>query len=166
MNQANRPDMTPLVTASETVGKLLQAGDLVIYESTVYPGATEEVCVPVLEEFIGLKFTVDFFCGYSPERINPSSKKHRLPTIKKVTSDSTPDVAEAVDRVALYLIPLQLFVLSRLPIVLGLKNGKNTPWVCVLLAYSATAHFVRLVFPGTAFALLQYQFYPWAWSWQ
>jgi UDP-N-acetyl-D-glucosamine/UDP-N-acetyl-D-galactosamine dehydrogenase len=90
VDQANRPDMTPLVKASETVGKVLKVGDIVIYESTVYPGATEEVCVPVLEKFSGLKFNQDFFCGYSPERINPGDKEHRLSTIKKVTSGSTP----------------------------------------------------------------------------
>ena len=100
VDQANRPDMTPLVKASETVGKVLKAGDVVIYESTVYPGATEEVCVPVLEKFSGLKFNVDFFCGYSPERINPGDKVNTLTTIKKITSGSTPEVADSVD--ALY----------------------------------------------------------------
>jgi UDP-N-acetyl-D-galactosamine dehydrogenase len=89
VDRANRPDMTPLIKASETVGKVLKAGDIVIYESTVYPGATEEVCVPVLEKFSGLKFNQDFYCGYSPERINPGDKEHRLPSIKKVTSGST-----------------------------------------------------------------------------
>ena len=98
VDQANRPDMTPLIKASETVGKVLKPGDIVIYESTVYPGATEEVCVPVLEKFSSLKFNQDFFCGYSPERINPGDKEHRLPTIKKVTSGSTAAVAEEVDR--------------------------------------------------------------------
>ena len=98
VDTANRPDMTPLVKASTTVGKALKKGDVVIYESTVYPGATEEVCVPVLEERSGLKFNVEFFCGYSPERINPGDKEHRLPTIKKVTSGSTPEVAEQVDQ--------------------------------------------------------------------
>ena len=98
VDQANRPDMTPLVKASETVGQVLKKSDIVIYESTVYPGATEEVCVPVLEKFSGLKFNQDFFCGYSPERINPGDKEHRLPTIKKVTSGSTPAVAEEVDQ--------------------------------------------------------------------
>lgn len=82
VDQANRPDMTPLVKASETVGKVLKMGDVVIYESTVYPSATEEVCVPVLEKFSGLKFNQDFFCGYSPERINPGDKEHRLPVAK------------------------------------------------------------------------------------
>lgn len=100
VDQANRPDMTPLVKASETVGKVLKAGDIVIYESTVYPGATEEVCVPVLEKFSGLKFNQDFFCGYSPERINPGDKVNTLTTIRKITSGSTPEVADEVD--ALY----------------------------------------------------------------
>lgn len=98
VDQANRPDMTALVKATETVGKVLKVGDVVIYESTVYPGATEELCVPVLEKISGFKLNVDFFCGYSPERINPGDREHRLPAIKKVTSGSTPDVAEAVDQ--------------------------------------------------------------------
>ncbi len=100
VDQANRPDMTPLVKASETVGQALKTGDIVIYESTVYPGATEEVCVPVLEKFSGLKFNQDFYCGYSPERINPGDKVNTLTTIRKITSGSTPEVAEEVD--ALY----------------------------------------------------------------
>jgi len=100
IDQANRPDLTPLVRASTTVGKVIQPGSVVIYESTVYPGCTEEVCVPILEKESGLAFNKDFFCGYSPERINPGDKEHRLPTIKKVTSGSTPEVATAVD--ALY----------------------------------------------------------------
>ncbi|MFM9839123.1 MAG: nucleotide sugar dehydrogenase [Cyclobacteriaceae bacterium] len=93
-----KPDLTPLIKASETIGKVLKKGDVVIYESTVYPGCTEEDCVPVLEKFSGLKFNVDFFCGYSPERINPGDKQHRLPNIKKVTSGSTPEIAERVDQ--------------------------------------------------------------------
>ncbi len=92
-----RPDLTPLIKASETVGRVLKQGDIVIYESTVYPGATEEDCVPVLEKHSGLRFNVDFFCGYSPERINPGDKEHRVTTIKKVTSGSTPAVANLVD---------------------------------------------------------------------
>lgn len=100
VDQANRPDMTPLVKASETVGKVLKAGDIVIYESTVYPGATEEVCVPMLEKLSGLKFNQDFYCGYSPERINPGDKVNTLTTIKKITSGSTPEIADEVD--ALY----------------------------------------------------------------
>ncbi|MBI5107801.1 MAG: Vi polysaccharide biosynthesis UDP-N-acetylglucosamine C-6 dehydrogenase TviB [Rhodocyclales bacterium] len=100
VDNAQRPDLTPLIKASETVGNVMSAGAIVIYESTVYPGATEEVCVPLLEKYSGLKFNQDFFAGYSPERINPGDKQHRLPTIKKVTSGSTPEVAEFVD--ALY----------------------------------------------------------------
>ena len=95
-----QPDLTPLIKASETIGKVLKRGDIVIYESTVYPGATEEDCVPVLEKASGLKFNVDFFAGYSPERINPGDKEHRVTTIKKVTSGSTPEIADVVD--ALY----------------------------------------------------------------
>lgn len=92
-----RPDLTPLIKASETIGKVLKSGDVVIYESTVYPGATEEVCVPVLEAVSGLRFNEDFFAGYSPERINPGDKTHRLTTITKVTSGSTPEVSEFVN---------------------------------------------------------------------
>jgi UDP-N-acetyl-D-galactosamine dehydrogenase len=100
VDRVNRPDMTPLIKASATVGAVLKKGDIVIYESTVYPGATEEVCVPVLEGYSGLKFNRDFFCGYSPERINPGDKVNTLITIKKITSGSTPEVADKVD--ALY----------------------------------------------------------------
>lgn len=83
IDEHKRPDLTPLIKASETVGKVLKAGDIVIYESTVYPGCTEEDCVPVLEKFSGLKFNQNFYCGYSPERINPGDKEHRVTTIKK-----------------------------------------------------------------------------------
>lgn len=100
INAHKQPDLTPLIKASETVGRALKKGDIVIYESTVYPGATEEDCVPVLERVSGLTFNVDFFCGYSPERINPGDKAHRLTTIRKVTSGSTPEIADKVD--ALY----------------------------------------------------------------
>jgi len=98
IDEHKRPDLTPLVKASETIGKVLKKGDIVIYESTVYPGATEEDCVPVLEKLSGLKFNEDFYAGYSPERINPGDKEHRVSTIKKVTSGSTPEVAELVDQ--------------------------------------------------------------------
>lgn len=97
IDKANRPDLSPLVKASETVGRALKQGDIVIYESTVYPGATEEICVPVLEKFSSLKFNQDFFCGYSPERINPGDKVNTLTKIKKITSGSTPEIAERVD---------------------------------------------------------------------
>ena len=100
IDKFNNPDLTPLLKASETIGKTLNKGDLVIYESTVYPGCTEEDCVPVLEKFSGLKFNVDFFCGYSPERINPGDKVNTLTKIKKITSGSTPEIADLVD--ALY----------------------------------------------------------------
>lgn len=100
VDEYKKPDLTPLLSASKTVGSVLKKGDIVIYESTVYPGCTEEDCVPVLEKNSGLKFNVDFFCGYSPERINPGDKQHRVTTIKKITSGSTPEVADKVD--ALY----------------------------------------------------------------
>jgi len=98
IDRYNRPDLIPLERASETVGRVLKKGDVVVYESTVYPGCTEEVCIPILERESGLKFNRDFFAGYSPERINPGDKEHRLPSIKKVTSGSTPEVAEFVDK--------------------------------------------------------------------
>lgn len=97
IDEYKQPDLTPLIKASETVGKVLKKGDIVIYESTVYPGCTEEDCVPVLEKFSGLKFNQDFHCGYSPERINPGDKEHRVTTIRKVTSGSTPTIADLVD---------------------------------------------------------------------
>ncbi len=97
IDRYKRPDLTPLYKASETIGKVLKTGDVVIYESTVYPGATEEDCVPVLEQVSGLKFNHDFYVGYSPERINPGDKEHRVTTIKKVTSGSTPEIAQFVD---------------------------------------------------------------------
>ncbi|MGC6433458.1 MAG: nucleotide sugar dehydrogenase [Crocinitomicaceae bacterium] len=97
VDKHNKPDLTPLYKASETVGKVLKKGDIVIYESTVYPGVTEEECVPVLEKVSGLKFNVDFFAGYSPERINPGDKEHTVEKILKVTSGSTPEIGEKVD---------------------------------------------------------------------
>lgn len=100
INEHKQPDLTPLIKASETIGKALKKGDIVIYESTVYPGCTEEDCVPVLETHSGLRYNKDFFCGYSPERINPGDKEHRVTNIKKVTSGSTPEIADIVD--ALY----------------------------------------------------------------
>jgi UDP-N-acetyl-D-glucosamine/UDP-N-acetyl-D-galactosamine dehydrogenase len=97
IDRYNRPDLTPLERSSETVGKVLKKGDVVVYESTVYPGCTEEICVPILERVSGLRFNKDFYAGYSPERINPGDKEHRLPSIKKVTSGSTPAVTDFVD---------------------------------------------------------------------
>ena len=97
IDKNKRPDLTPLIKASETVGKVLKKDDIVIYESTVYPGATEEDCVPVLEKISGLKFNTDFFCGYSPERINPGDKEHTVSKILKVTAGSTPEIGKKVD---------------------------------------------------------------------
>ncbi|GAA4462210.1 nucleotide sugar dehydrogenase [Nemorincola caseinilytica] len=99
VDKNNRPDLTPLYKASETVGKVLKKGDIVVYESTVYPGVTEDECVPVLEKFSGMKFNTDFYCGYSPERINPGDKLHTVANIKKITSGSTPEIAEEVDQI-------------------------------------------------------------------
>ncbi len=99
VDENNNPDLTPLWGASETVGKVISRGDIVVYESTVYPGVTEDECVPVVEKISGLKFNVDFFAGYSPERINPGDKQHTVEKIKKVTSGSTPEIAERVNAV-------------------------------------------------------------------
>ena len=99
IDENNHPDLTPLIEASETVGKVIKKNDIVVYESTVYPGVTEEECIPVVEKISGLKFNVDFFAGYSPERINPGDKLHTVEKIKKVTSGSTPEIAETVDTV-------------------------------------------------------------------
>ena len=126
IDRANRPDLSPLVKASETVGKVLKQGDIVIYESTVYPGATEEVCVPVLEKFSGLKFNQDFNCGYSPERINPGDKEHRLPSIKKVTSGSTPEVAEKVDQLYKQIITAGTHKASSIKVAEAAKVIENT----------------------------------------
>jgi UDP-N-acetyl-D-galactosamine dehydrogenase len=97
IDKHKKPNLTPLIKASETVGKVLKQNDIVIYESTVYPGATEEDCVPILEKFSGLKFNIDFFCGYSPERINPGDKEHTVTKILKVTSGSTPEIGKKID---------------------------------------------------------------------
>ncbi|MNX28104.1 UDP-N-acetyl-D-glucosamine 6-dehydrogenase [compost metagenome] len=126
IDNANRPDLTPLVKASETVSKVMPKGAIVIFESTVYPGATEEVCVPVLEKFSGKKFNVDFFCGYSPERINPGDKEHRLPTIKKVTSGSTPGVADVVDQLYQQIITAGTYKASSIKVAEAAKVIENT----------------------------------------
>ncbi|WP_066269199.1 nucleotide sugar dehydrogenase [Hydrogenophaga palleronii] len=126
VDQANRPDMTPLVRASETVGKALKRGDVVIYESTVYPGATEEVCVPELERCSGLKFNEDFFCGYSPERINPGDKVNTLTTIRKIVSGSTPEVADAVDALYSAIIKAGTWKASSLKVAEAAKVIENS----------------------------------------
>jgi len=126
IDTANRPDLTPLIKASETVGAALKPGAIVIYESTVYPGCTEDVCVPVLEKHSGLKFNEGFFCGYSPERINPGDKEHRLPTIKKVTSGSTPAIAEQVDALYRQIITAGTHKASSIKVAEAAKVIENT----------------------------------------
>jgi UDP-N-acetyl-D-galactosamine dehydrogenase len=121
-----RPDLTPLIKASETLGKVLKRGDIVIYESTVYPGATEEDCVPVLERVSGLTFNKDFFAGYSPERINPGDKTHRLPDIRKVTSGSTPEVAEEVDKLYGSIITAGTYKAESIRVAEAAKVIENT----------------------------------------
>jgi UDP-N-acetyl-D-glucosamine/UDP-N-acetyl-D-galactosamine dehydrogenase len=121
-----RPDLTPLVRASESVGKVLRRGSIVIYESTVYPGCTEEVCVPILERESGLKFNQDFFAGYSPERINPGDKEHRLTTIRKVTSGSTPEVAELVDKLYASIVKAGTHRASSIRVAEAAKVIENT----------------------------------------
>ncbi|MDA3967658.1 MULTISPECIES: Vi polysaccharide biosynthesis UDP-N-acetylglucosamine C-6 dehydrogenase TviB [Helicobacter] len=122
----NKPDLTPLKKASTSVGKVLKKGDIVIYESTVYPGCTEEDCVPILEEMSGLKFNVDFFCGYSPERINPGDKEHRLPSIKKVTSGSTPEIAEEVNNLYASIITAGTHKASSIKVAEAAKVIENS----------------------------------------
>ena len=126
IDEYKRPDLTPLVKASESVGKVLKRGDVVVYESTVYPGCTEEVCVPILERESGLKFNKDFFAGYSPERINPGDKEHRLPTIKKVTSGSTPEVAEFVNKLYSSIITAGTHQASSIKVAEAAKVIENT----------------------------------------
>ncbi len=121
-----RPDLTPLIKASATIGKVLKKGDIVIYESTVYPGCTEEDCVPVLEKHSGLKFNRDFFCGYSPERINPGDKEHRITTIKKVTSGSTPEIADLVDRLYNEIITVGTHKAGSIKVAEAAKVIENT----------------------------------------
>lgn len=121
-----RPDLTPLIKASETLGRVLKRGDIVIYESTVYPGATEEDCVPVLERVSGLTFNKDFFAGYSPERINPGDKLHRLPDIRKVTSGSTPDVAEEIDQLYASIITAGTYKAESIRVAEAAKVIENT----------------------------------------
>jgi UDP-N-acetyl-D-galactosamine dehydrogenase len=126
IDEYKQPDLTPLVKASETIGAVLKRGDIVIYESTVYPGATEEDCVPVLERVSGLKFNVDFYAGYSPERINPGDKAHRVSTIKKVTSGSTPEVADLVDELYRQIITAGTHKASSIRVAEAAKVIENT----------------------------------------
>lgn len=126
IDQHKRPDLEPLTSASRTVGSLLKPGDVVIYESTVYPGTTEEVCVPILERESGLVFNRDFFAGYSPERINPGDKQHRLTTIIKVTSGSTPQAAEFIDQLYRSIIPAGTHKASSIKVAEAAKVIENT----------------------------------------
>ena len=126
IDKHKRPDLTPLEKSSSTIGKLLKQGDIVIYESTVYPGATEEVCVPILEAESGLVFNRDFYCGYSPERINPGDKEHRVTTIKKVTSGSTPEIADKVDEIYRSIITAGTYKASSIKVAEAAKVIENT----------------------------------------
>ncbi|MDR6936266.1 Vi polysaccharide biosynthesis UDP-N-acetylglucosamine C-6 dehydrogenase TviB [Luteibacter sp. 3190] len=126
IDRAKRPDLTPLTRASETLGKVLKRGDVVVYESTVYPGCTEEVCVPILERESGLVFNEDFFVGYSPERINPGDRQHRVTTIRKVTSGSTPATAEFVDGLYASIIDAGTYKASAIKVAEAAKVIENT----------------------------------------
>ena len=126
IDKHKRPDLTPLEKSSAAIGKLLKSGDIVIYESTVYPGATEEVCVPILEAESGLVFNQDFYCGYSPERINPGDKEHRVTTIKKVTSGSTPEIADMVDALYSSIITAGTHKASSIKVAEAAKVIENT----------------------------------------
>ena len=126
IDKHKRPDLTPLEKSSATIGRLLKQGDIVIYESTVYPGATEEVCVPILEAESGLIFNQDFYCGYSPERVNPGDKEHRLTTIKKVTSGSTAKVADKVDALYSSIITAGTHKVSSIKVAEAAKVIENT----------------------------------------
>jgi len=126
IDKNKRPDLTPLIKASESVGKVLSKGDIVIYESTVYPGATEEECVPVLEQHSGLKFNKDFYCGYSPERINPGDKVHTFTTIKKVTAGSTPEVGKKVDELYKRVVTAGTHLASSIKVAEAAKVIENS----------------------------------------
>ncbi|MDR2638516.1 MAG: Vi polysaccharide biosynthesis UDP-N-acetylglucosamine C-6 dehydrogenase TviB, partial [Helicobacteraceae bacterium] len=120
------PDLTPLIKASETVGSVLSQGDIVVYESTVYPGCTEEECVPVLERFSGLKFNEDFYCGYSPERINPGDKEHTVSKIRKITSGSTPKTADTIDDLYKSVITAGTYKASSIKVAEAAKVIENS----------------------------------------
>ncbi|UPT76876.1 nucleotide sugar dehydrogenase [Sulfurovum sp. XGS-02] len=126
IDSSNRPDLTPLIKSSESVGKVLKKDDIVIYESTVYPGVTEEVCVPVLEKMSGLKFNDDFFAGYSPERINPGDKEHTVTKILKVTAGSTPEIAKVVDDLYKSIITAGTHLASSIKVAEASKVIENT----------------------------------------
>ncbi len=126
IDEFKQPDLTPLIKASQSIGQVLKAGDVVVYESTVYPGATEESCIPVLEQVSGLKFNQDFFAGYSPERINPGDKLHRVTNILKITSGSTPEVADFVDQVYNLIIEAGTHKAASIKVAEAAKVIENT----------------------------------------
>jgi len=126
IDSSNRPDLTPLIKSSESVAKVLKKNDIVIYESTVYPGVTEEVCVPILEEISGLTFNIDFFAGYSPERINPGDKEHTVTKILKVTAGSTPEIAQVVDNLYASIITAGTYLASSIKVAEASKVIENT----------------------------------------
>lgn len=126
IDESNAPDLTPLQKASQMLGSVISNGDIVIFESTVYPGATEEVCIPILEKVSGLKFNQDFFAGYSPERINPGDKVNRLPTIMKITSGSTPKIAEEVDQLYKEIVTAGTHKASSIKVAEAAKVIENT----------------------------------------
>ena len=126
VDEHKRPDLTPLIRASTMLGKVVSKGDVVVYESTVYPGATEEDCIPLIEKESGLKYNVDFFAGYSPERINPGDKEHRLTTIKKITSGSTPETAEFVDSLYRSIVTAGTHKASSIRVAEAAKVIENT----------------------------------------
>ena len=126
INELKKPDLQPLLKASEMIGKIIKEGDLIIYESTVYPGCTEEVCVPILEKFSNLKFNQDFFCGYSPERINPGDKEHTISNIKKITSGSTPEILDLIDSLYNEIITAGTHKASSIKVAEAAKVIENT----------------------------------------
>ena len=126
IDNSNRPDLTPLIKSSQTIGKVLKKDDIVIYESTVYPGVTEEICVPQLENLSGLKFNIDFYCGYSPERINPGDKEHTVTKILKITSGSTPQIADVVDDLYSSIITAGTHKASSIKVAEAAKVIENT----------------------------------------
>ena len=126
IDEHKQPDLTPLVKASEMLGKVVSKGDIIVYESTVYPGATEDVCIPVVEKVSGLVFNKDFFAGYSPERINPGDKEHRVTNILKVTSGSTPEIAEIVDGLYCSIISAGTHKASTIKVAEAAKVIENT----------------------------------------
>ena len=126
IDKDKNPDLTAIRSASKMVGKILKKDDIVIYESTVFPGCTEEECVPLLEKFSGLEYNKEFFCGYSPERINPGDKEHRLSTIVKVTSGSTPDIAQLIDRLYKEIVTAGTHLAPSIAVAEAAKVIENT----------------------------------------